>query len=1021
MNVYSITIFFSVILLLLYICDTKKFFNFVSNPYLLIIILGLITRIFFLRQYGYDTDINCFKAWAGNLYAHGIHSFYSLKIFKDYPPGYMYILYLIGAIKNWFSLSDSEFTCLIKIPAVVSDIVAAILVYKFSCKKIGSNLALILSLTYALNPAIIINSAIWGQIDSIYTIFIFLSIFFITEKKYFYSFIAFTIGFLIKPQGFVFAPIFLYAVYEILSTNKFSRKSFYLVGQYILCSSLILIALLIPFTQDFNFMPIVNLYIKTFSSYPYVTINAFNSYMYLQLNWFGMDVQSFSILFTVVEVIFIILITLFSFWFLINSNSKSKYFFTAAILNVLVFVFTFKMHERYIYPSLLFFLMAYIYQRDKRNLLLYGGFSVTLFMNCFMVYYEWMQNKNPDVFCVAAQVFSMANIILTLLMVYFAKNIFVADSQKIISVKNSYRNFKILPAENIEPSRKLSAINKNDWLIILVVTVLYGIVAFFNLGNIKSPESFFLADKNSSVTVDFGSQKNIRRMQILNGVRPDKKIDLFISDDNLNWRKISQVNIDGVSSVFTWKNENLNLSTRYLKLKFLNDETYIQEIAFRDGNNEILPVKIISETGGELFDEQSFVPETADYMNSMYFDEVYHARTGYEFLHGLKVYETTHPPLGKNFIALGIKIFGMTPFGWRFFGTLCGVLMLPIFYLLAKKIFASTLWATFATVLFSFDFMHFEQTRIATVDSYTVFFIILMFLSMYIYYNTNFFDTKFIRTLKPLALCAVFSALACASKWQGFYALAGLAVIFLSVVFFRYKEYLYAVRYNNEDIKNKFFSLSSASINICIIFILLITIPMYFFTYFFFAKTAGINGFADVLKNQDYMFSYHAYLNATHPFSSKWWQWILNLRPILFYNHSYSQNIKAGISCFINPIICYGGLVGFFYCISKISRKFDKTVFFLLVAYFFQIIPWVFITRLTFEYHYFPCVPFLILMLTYFIKDYAYPKLGKKILIAMVAGSAVLFAMFYPVLCGMPVSVFYVNTYLKWFSSWQLY
>ena len=70
--------------------------------------------------------------------------------------------------------------------------------------------------------------------------------------------------------------------------------------------------------------------------------------------------------------------------------------------------------------------------------------------------------------------------------------------------------------------------------------------------------------------------------------------------------------------------------------------------------------------------------------NSTYFDEIYHARTGYEFTKGTVPYETSHPPLGKVLISCCIMIFGMTPFGWRFAGALAGILMLPGIYLLTK-------------------------------------------------------------------------------------------------------------------------------------------------------------------------------------------------------------------------------------------------------------------------------------------------------------------------------------------------
>ena len=88
----------------------------------------------------------------------------------------------------------------------------------------------------------------------------------------------------------------------------------------------------------------------------------------------------------------------------------------------------------------------------------------------------------------------------------------------------------------------------------------------------------------------------------------------------------------------------------------------------------------------KLFDEQELAQAWRTYENGTYFDEIYFPRTAYEHINGLKIYETTHPPLGKTLISLGIRIFGMNPFGWRFMGTLMGVLLVPIIYLLALKL-----------------------------------------------------------------------------------------------------------------------------------------------------------------------------------------------------------------------------------------------------------------------------------------------------------------------------------------------
>lgn len=130
--------------------------------------------------------------------------------------------------------------------------------------------------------------------------------------------------------------------------------------------------------------------------------------------------------------------------------------------------------------------------------------------------------------------------------------------------------------------------------------------------------------------------------------------------------------------------------------------------------------------------------------------EIYHARTAYENIEGVYPYEISHPPLGKLIIAIGIELFGMTPFGWRFSGVLFGVLMLPVLYMLLKRMFGSTDICACATAIFAFDFMHFSQTRLATIDTYAVFFILLMYLFMYMYITGG--------RKRDLALSGLFSA-----------------------------------------------------------------------------------------------------------------------------------------------------------------------------------------------------------------------------------------------------------------------
>ena len=59
---------------------------------LLRLVLALVTD-------GYPYDMSCFVAWGDKLAAEGPAAFYSEGYFADYPPGYLWVLGLVGAIR----------------------------------------------------------------------------------------------------------------------------------------------------------------------------------------------------------------------------------------------------------------------------------------------------------------------------------------------------------------------------------------------------------------------------------------------------------------------------------------------------------------------------------------------------------------------------------------------------------------------------------------------------------------------------------------------------------------------------------------------------------------------------------------------------------------------------------------------------------------------------------------------------------------------------------------------------------
>ena len=127
----------------------------------------------------------------------------------DYPPLYLYILRYIGKVLlrlNW--APDSIFgIILIKMPAILADILSGILVYMVTARKMSKKTALILSGLYLFNPAILVNSAMWGQTDGIMTLLVVVGLLGLYHDRIMVSAFFFASACLMNPKGFIFQPV----------------------------------------------------------------------------------------------------------------------------------------------------------------------------------------------------------------------------------------------------------------------------------------------------------------------------------------------------------------------------------------------------------------------------------------------------------------------------------------------------------------------------------------------------------------------------------------------------------------------------------------------------------------------------------------------------------------------------------------------------------------------------------------------------------------------------------------------
>ncbi len=477
---------------------------------------------------------------------------------------------------------------------------------------------------------------------------------------------------------------------------------------------------------------------------------------------------------------------------------------------------------------------------------------------------------------------------------------------------------------------------RRDALIALVITVVYALVGFSNLGDTVAPQSFYRLTKESpSLTIDLGETRTLGGIFYYTGSFHDvygnyKGYDIELSTDGENFTPYGILE-QTHANTFHWVDRTFSdedvaeygaPTARYIRLTAYVFPMELGELCIidADSSSPIDPASFKTspvDARSKLFDEQSLKPDEPSYKNSMYFDEIYHARTAREFLNAEKVYENTHPPLGKSIISLGIAMFGMTPFGWRFMGVLFGVLMLPFCYVLIKNMFGKTWLASCGTLIFAFDFMHYVQTRISTIDTYGLFFTILMYFFMYRFLAAGY-DAPARTRLVPLALCGVSFGLGIASKWTCFYAAAGLVVLYVVGAVIEGK------RLVSEGRGREFAKKLTAVLAVSVLFFVVVGFGIYALSYIPFARGNGREfNFATIWANQTSMFDYHSKLVATHSYQSSWWQWLLDGRPILYFRR-YMGSDTAGFSSFNSPLVAWAGLLAMVALIASLYRSASK-------------------------------------------------------------------------------------------------
>ena len=236
----------------------------------LLVLLGLwiIKSVVVAFSPGFTVDVGTFEAWGFDISQNGPSSMYRAGSFLDYPPGYLYALWAAGWFARLVGASDATLRIIIETPALAADFLLAALMFVIVRRRSTVTMAWLAMLFFALNPALLFDTVIWGQSDSTLGLVLMLSVASLLDDEIELSWGLAALAFLIKPQALMLLPVLGFWTLRQTTYAQWVRAA--------LAFSAVLVIGVAPFQVNHPWSWLPNLYISTAAYYHETSVNAFN-------------------------------------------------------------------------------------------------------------------------------------------------------------------------------------------------------------------------------------------------------------------------------------------------------------------------------------------------------------------------------------------------------------------------------------------------------------------------------------------------------------------------------------------------------------------------------------------------------------------------------------------------------------------------------------------------------------------------------------------------------------------------
>ncbi|MBW7453738.1 hypothetical protein ACFOLF_22325 [Paenibacillus sepulcri] len=363
------------------IADKRKFAGFV----ILLVLCAAAVRLALAEQYpGFISDQRLFVQWMESVRDLGLGGAFAANGQINYPPLFLWIMSLYGDLLHALGISANAGSVSFKSLLILIDLAAIALVIKLASSVGNYNWRSFTIVLFALNPALMTDSAVWGQVDILHSMLMLLAVIWLPRRP-FMSGIIFALAMLTKFQAItVFPVIGIWLLTGLAKERKFRPLLMWAAG--FVCPW---IATLGYFGAAGSLGKMISqAYTDAVGFYTSATMNAMNIWFYVmgtdpntpdtEYMAIGITIRNFGFLLLFLAVVGICLYIYRS-----REESITVLLKASASLCLAFFMLPTEIHERYSIPALVFTLLVLL--KDKKWTLPAGLLTLTVLMNLIIV------------------------------------------------------------------------------------------------------------------------------------------------------------------------------------------------------------------------------------------------------------------------------------------------------------------------------------------------------------------------------------------------------------------------------------------------------------------------------------------------------------------------------------------------------------------------------------------------------------------------------------------------------------